>query len=157
MRNAPLTNGTTLTIAIGCALFLFGLSIGLVIAGICWAFIAASGDHQASSSQESYASISDDEIEIVIELVRDAIARCGWALCGDCYTHNLLQRLQLPVKECIPAEREKPVLRVPASTRWVDDGAHSAQNTPDSLPNGHHRRLRVEQGASLGRVPTPTS
>src|ERR1700680_3912735 len=94
MWNAPLTNGTPLSVATSCALFLFGLSLGFVIAGVCWAFIAASGDRQASPSWESYPYINDDEIDILIELVRDAVAGSGWTLCGDCYTRNLLQQIQ---------------------------------------------------------------
>ena len=123
MWNAPLTNGIALSVATGCALFLFGLAVGLVIVGVCWAFIAASGDRQAHPSQESYATISDDEIEIVIELVRDAIAGSGWALCGDCYTRNLLQQLPLPMKERTPAVGDCKAL---LSSGQEDLAMHSA-------------------------------
>ena len=155
MWNVPLANGIPLTVATGCALVLFGLSVGLVIAAVCWVCIVMPAGQPAAAPQESYASISDDEIEIVIELVHDALARGGWTLCGDCYTRNLLQRLQLPVMEHIPAEGEKPVT-VPASTRRVNGGTHPAQNTPASLKNGRQQPLWVEQGVSLGRVATPT-
>ena len=104
MWNAPLTSGTTLSVATGCALFLYGLSLGLVVAGICLAFVASDG-HQVSPSQETYPSISDEEIEIVTELVREAVAQSGWTLCGDCYARLLLQRMQQPEPEWArPAE-----------------------------------------------------
>jgi hypothetical protein len=155
MWNAPLAHGILLTIATGGALVLFGLSVGLVIAAVGWVCIAMPTDLQAASPQESCASISDDEIEIVIELVHDALAGGDWTLCGDCYTRNLLQRLQLPLKEHIPAEWEQPASE-PASTRRVDGGPHLAQNTPYPLKNGHKHSLRREPGASLGRLPTST-
>ena len=155
MWNAPLANGIPLTVATGCTLVLFGVSVGLVIAAVCWVCIAVPVDQQAAALQESYASISDDEIEIVIELVHDALARGGWTLCGDCYTRSLLQRLRLPIEEHIPVAWEQPA-REPASTRRVDGGTHPAQNTPASLKNGHEQPLRVEQGTPLGRVTTPT-
>ena len=154
MWNAPLANGIPLTVATGCALVLFGLSVGLVIAAVCWVCIVMP-TAQATAPQESYASISDDEIEIVIELVHDALAGGGWTLCGDCYTRNLLQRLQLPLSERFPAEWEQPA-RGAVSTRRVDGGAHAVQTTPASLKNGPKQLLRVEQEAPLGRVPTLT-
>ncbi len=153
MWNAPLTNEIPLLVATGCALFLFGLSIGLVFAGVCWVFVAASVDRLASSSQESYAYISDDEIEIVIELVRDAVAGDGWTLCGDCYTRNLLQQMPIPAQE-----RERGKLSVPLdlketdSTRRVDYERHSVQNISDPSENRSERSLRVEQGERMGRV-----
>src|SRR6266852_4961683 len=147
MWNAPLSHGITLTDATGCALVLFGVSVGLAIAAVCWVCIAVPANQRASAPQESYASISDDEIEIVIELVHDALATGGWTLCGDCYTRNMLQRLQLPLKKHIPAEWEQPASE-PASTRRVDGGPHLAQNTPYPLKNGHKHSLRGEPGAS---------
>ena len=155
MWNVPLANGIPLTVATGCALVLFGVSVGLVIAAVCLVCIAVSADQQALAPQERYASISDDEIEIVIELVHDALATGGWTLCGDCYTRNLLYQVQLPLNERIPFGWEQPVTG-PATTRWVDGGTHPAQNTSVSLKNGRTQPLWVEQGASLGRVPTPT-
>ena len=155
MWNAPLSHGITLTDATGGALVLFGVSVGLVIAAVCWICIAVPTNQHAAAPQESYASISDDEIEIVIELVHDALATGGWTLCGDCYARNLLQRLQLPLKEHIPPDCVPP-MRVAASTRGVNGGKHPAQNTPISLKNGRKQPLRVEQGASLGRVTAPT-
>ena len=111
MWNAPLINGTGLSISTDCALVLLGLSFGLLVAGFCLAFVAALDDHRASSSEGSYAYISDDEIEIVIELVRDAVAGSGWTLCGDCYTRNLLMQLSFPVQEsvrgCLSSHREQ--------------------------------------------------
>jgi hypothetical protein len=91
-----LISGTGLSIATGCALFLYGLSLGLLVAGLCLASVAASGDRQANSLQEYGATISDDEIELVVELVREAVAGSGWTLCGDCYTRKLLVQLPLP-------------------------------------------------------------
>lgn len=155
MWNVPLANGIPLTVATSCALVLFGVSVGLVIAAVCWVCIALPADQPAAAPLESYATISDDEIEIVIELAHDALAGGGWTLCGDCYTRTLLQRLRLPLQESIPAAREQPA-REPASTRRVDGGTHPAQNTPASLKNGYKQPLRGEQGASLGRVPTLT-
>ena len=155
MWNAPLAHSIPKTVATGCALVLFGVSVGLVITAVCWVCIVMPADQQATAPQESDASISDDEIEIVIELVHDALATGGWTLCGDCYTRTLLQRLRLPLQEPVPAAWEQPA-RVPASTRRVDGGTHPAQNTPASLKNEHKQPLWVEQGASLGRVTTPT-
>jgi hypothetical protein len=153
MWNAPLTNGTTFSVAIGCALFLFGLSIGLVIAGVCWAFIAASSDPQANSPQESYPYISDDEIDIVIELVREAIAGSGWTICGDCYTRQLLQQLPQPPQESERTRACSPTrLREPASTHRVEDGRDRTQNTPNPGENRPERSLQVEQGERMGRV-----
>ena len=154
--NAPLANGIPLTVATGCALVLFGVSVGLVVAAVCCIFVAVPASQPVAAPQESYASISDDEIEIVIELVHDALATGGWTLCGDCYARTLLQRLQLPIEEYIPAAWEKPISRVAASPHRVDGGAHPAQNTPASLKNGQKQPLRVEQGTPLGRVPTLT-
>ena len=108
MWNAPLSNGISLTVATSCALVLFGLSVGLVIAAVCWVCIVMPAGQQATLPLESYASISDDEIEIVIELVHDALATGGWTLCGDCYTRTLLQRLQLPIEEHTSAAWEQP-------------------------------------------------
>ena len=156
MWNAPLANGIPMTVATGCALVLFDVSVGLVIAAVCWVCIVMPAGQQAAAPQESDASISDEEIEIVIELVHDALAGGGWTLCGDCYTRNLLQRLRLPLQESVPAAWEQ-LARVPASTRRVDGGAHPAQKTPASLKNGQKQPLRVEQGGSLGRVTTLTS
>ena len=141
--NAPLANGIPLTVATGCALVLFGVSVGLVVAAVCWVFVAVPDGQPVAAPQESYASISDDEIEIVIELAHDALAGGGWTLCGDCYTRNLLQRLQLPISEYIPAAWEQPA-RETASTRRVDGGAYPVQNTPVSLNNGRKQPLRVE-------------
>ena len=142
MWNAPLTNGTTLSVATGSALFLFGLSIGIVIAGACWVFIAERGDGQASSRQEGYATISDDEIEIVVEIVREAVAAdSGWTLCGDCYCRRLLQQLPFPTVQMGDGKLEESELasphiptsfraRDPISTRRVDSGEHFIQNVP---------------------------
>lgn len=94
--NTLLTSETGLSVATGCALFLLGLSLGLLVAGVCLAFAAASSTCQESSLQEHSISISDDEIELVIELVREAVAGSGWTLCGDCYARNLLQQVPLP-------------------------------------------------------------
>ena len=156
MWNAPLSSGIALSVATGCAFFLFGLAVGLVIAGVCWAFIAASGDRPASSSQESYAFISDDEIDLVIELVREAVAgSSGWSLCGDCYTLKLLQQLPFPVRESGQGSPSSPTglsHREPDSTLRVDAGRYPAQNTRDSHENGHKQHLRVEQGESVGSV-----
>jgi len=149
MWNALLSHGITPNVATGCALVLFGVSVGLVIAAVCWVCIVMPADRPAAAPQESYASISDDEIETVIELVYDALARGGWTLCGDCYTGHLLQRLQLPLNEHIPTEWELPA-GVPASTRWVDGGTHAAHNRPTSLKNGRQHTLRVEQGGISG-------
>lgn len=151
MWNAPLANGIPMTVATGCALVLFGVSLGLVIAAVCWVCIVMPAGQQAAAPQESDASISDDEIEIVIELVHDALAGGGWTLCGDCYTRTLLQRLRIPLQESVPAAWEQPA-RVPASTQRVDSGTHPAQRTPDSCKNGRNQLLRVEQGVSLGRA-----
>ncbi len=120
MWNVPLISGTTLSVAIGCVLFLYGLSLGLLVAGICLAFVA-SGGRQASPSQETYPSISDEEIEIVAELVRGAVARSGWTLCGDCYARLLLQKMQqlgsgqAPVAG-VPSVPAQPGLHTPE--RW---------------------------------------
>ena len=122
MWNALLSHGITLTVATGCALVLFGVSVGLVIAAVCWVCIAVPTDQQAAAPHRSDASISDDEIEIVIELVHDALATGGWTLCGDCYTRTLLQRLRLPLQESVPAAWEQPA-REPASTRRVEAGS----------------------------------
>ncbi len=183
MWNAPLTSGIALSVATGCALFLFGLSLGLVIVGVCWAFIAASGDRQANSSQESYSYISDDEIEIVIELVRDAVAGSGWTLCGDCYTRNLLRQLPLPL---VPLSSEQEDLamhsaprctpptgwvrietleridntrersgRSAKSTQRVDQALPAAQITPDSGKNRLEQHLYEGQVYPVGRLAPP--
>lgn len=153
MWNVPLTHDIALSVATGCALFLFGLSIGLVLAGVCWAFIAASDTCRTHPTPTSSATISDEEIEIVIELVRDALAADGWTLCGDCYGRQLLQQMQFPVQEWefgIPSSSPSP--RKPCSTRRVDAGRHIAQHTPDPEKNQREPGLRVEQGEYLGRV-----
>jgi hypothetical protein len=155
MWNASLSHGITLTTATGCALVLFGVSVGLVIAAVCWVCIAVPAGQQAAAPQERYASINDDEIEIVIELVHDALAGGGWTLCGDCYTRNLLQRLHLPLNERVPAEWELPV-RVPAvypaGRRRATSGAKHTrfpQKRAYTTPAGR-------AGGPLGRVPIHT-
>jgi len=158
MWNTLLSNGIGLSIASGCALFLFGLAVGLVIVGVCWAFIAASDTCQADPTPTSSATISDDEIEIVIGLVRDAIAEGGWTLCGDCYSRQLLQQMQFPVREWEAGIPSPPVsCSESSSTRRVDGGEHFPQRTPDPGKNQHEPGLRVEQGEHRGRAAILTS
>lgn len=149
MWNTPLMNGTGLSIATGCALFLFGLSLGLLVAGVCVACVAASGDRQASSSQESDGFISDDEIELVIELVREAVAGNGWTLCGDCYTRKLLRQLPL-----LPAplftEQEEPATHHRAD-RQVALATAARCGSPLESVSGMRERLGVGQVYPQGR------
>jgi hypothetical protein len=186
MWNTPLPSGTPLSVAIGCALFLFGLSLGLVITGVCWVLMVVSGDRWASSSQEGYAYISDDEINLLIELVRQAIAGSGWTLCGDCYTHNLLRQLPLPL---VPLSSEQEDLATHSSmqqqvaaghppsdplsmesidntrerpgrsksTRWVDLALPVARITPESGKNRPKQHLCEGQVYPVGRLAPPYS
>jgi len=147
MWNTPIS-GTGLSIATGCALVLFGLSLGLLVAGVCVACVAASGDRQASSPQESYGFISDDEIELVIELVRDAVAGSGWTLCGDCYTRKLLIQLPLP-PVLLSSGQEEPAMHPCADLQVVVVNTASG---PFSVERIDHTRERPGRSKSTRRV-----
>ena len=181
--NTLLTSETSLAVATGCALFLLGLSLGLFIAAVCLAF-AASSSCQSSLSQESSTFIGDDEIELIIELVREATAGSGWTLCGDCYTRKLLRQLPLPPVLLFSGQRDLAIdhradLQVAPlsttscgsplesvsntcersgwirSTQRVDEGQHVAHTTPDSGKNQPEQRFRVEQVYPRGRRTPP--
>ena len=138
MWNVLLTYSIALSAATGWALFLFGLSSGLVLAGVCWALIAASDTGLIEPTPTSSAAISDEEIEIVIELVRDALAAGGWTLCGDCYSRQILQQVQFPLRAWEPC-----------STRGVGGGRHVAQQTPDSGKNQQARSVSGTEARNL--------
>ena len=93
MGQTLLARDIPLSVAMGCALFLYGLALGLVVAGTCLALVA-SRDRQGSPAQQVFPSISDEEIEIVTELVREAVAQSGWTICGDCYARLLLSQIR---------------------------------------------------------------
>lgn len=171
--NMLLTSETGLSVATGCALFLLGLSIGLFIAGMCLALAATPilGDCKIveNCKQEDSASIGDDDLALVIELVREAVAGSGWTLCGDCYARNLLLQVPLPN----PADRGLQMNTVSCgsplgsvsntrgcsggtgSTHRVDEGQYVAHPTPDSGKNRSEQRLRVEQLYPVGRCTSP--
>ncbi|MGH2496513.1 MAG: hypothetical protein ACRDIV_17585 [Ktedonobacteraceae bacterium] len=149
MWNAPLTSGTTLSVAIGCALFLYGLSLGLLVAGACVAWVAASDDRPASLPQENDATISDDEVAIVLELVRDAVAGGGWSLCGDCYTRNLL--MQLPLPTALLASRQED-LAMHSYAHQQQAAAVKTASSPFSVESIDNTRERPGRSESTHRV-----
>jgi len=169
MWNTPLISGTGLSIATGCALVLLGLSLGLLVAGLCLAFVAASGDRQASSPEESDGSISDDEIELVIELMRDAVAGSGWTLCGDCYTRTLLRQVQHSEPEQPCSGRQEPQVtareraqptrdreRYPPGRSWVPAGRAILVETPENGEQQQHGYPFPSQRVPAGHGTRPS-